>query len=68
MKAKDMRQQTATELNTMVKSSRDKLADLAVDMRTKQPKDVKEISRLKKDVARALTLLNEARDTEETKS
>jgi len=59
MKLRDITAKTDAELATLISSLRADLAQAAVDSRTKEIKDVKQIGRLKKAVSRALTVANE---------
>jgi large subunit ribosomal protein L29 len=68
MKAPEMAQKTDKELETIITTTREKLAELRVDFRTKKVSDIKEINRLKKDLARALTLQRERQIAEMEKA
>ena len=59
MKAKELRNQSNKELHKKLADSRAKLAQLNVDYRTKEVKNVREIRSLKRDVARILTIMSE---------
>ncbi|MBW4061500.1 50S ribosomal protein L29 [Candidatus Saccharibacteria bacterium] len=59
MKLQDITKKTDAELMELVKTSRDDLAKAVIDSRTKEVKDVKQLGRLKKTVARALTISRE---------
>ena len=56
MKMQELRQKNAGELATLIRTHRSRIDELRFLLKQKKVKDVKEISRLKKDVARALTL------------
>ena len=68
MKVKEMRTKSPKELETMLKELRTKLAQVHVDMRVKGTPNVKQISAIKRDIARVLTLQHEAasKDMEKT--
>jgi len=59
MKAKELRNQSNKELQKKLVDSRAKLAQLNVDYRTKEVKNVREIRSLKRTVARILTIMSE---------
>ena len=59
MKAKELRNQSNKELQKKLVDSRAKLAQLNVDQRTKEVKNVREIRSLKRTIARILTILSE---------
>ncbi len=59
MKNKELRNKSSKELQTTLLDSQTKLATLAVEYRTKEVKNVKQISSIKKDIARILTLQRE---------
>jgi large subunit ribosomal protein L29 len=59
MKIKELREKNENELQNLLKESRDKLRQLRFDLVSKQQKNVKEISQLKKDIARILTLFRQ---------
>lgn len=54
-----MRQKTKQELQRSLEESREKLCALNFDIQLKQFKKVREIRKLKKTIARILTILNE---------
>lgn len=56
MKLIDITKKTDQELAELVKTSRAELAQAIIDSRTKENRDVKQLARLKKTVARALTI------------
>jgi len=56
MKMTDITQKTDAELTTLLAENRKSLAQLAIDTRTKQVADVKQIQAVKKTIARTLTL------------
>lgn len=56
MKTADVRQKSDAELQTLLTDSRQQLAQLAIDTRTKQGGNVKQIAAIKKTIARALTI------------
>jgi large subunit ribosomal protein L29 len=57
MKYKELKQKSPTELKKLLTESRDKLRDLRFKVATKQVKNVREIRRVKQQIARILTLL-----------
>lgn len=59
MKAKELRNQSNKELQKKLVDNRAKLAQLNVEYRTKEVKNVREIRSLKRDVARILTIMSE---------
>jgi len=59
MKISELRNKTKHELEKLLTESREKLRQLRFDIQLKQIKNVREIRRAKKDIARILTLLNE---------
>lgn len=68
MKIRDMRTKTDTELEQLVKESREKLATAHVELKTKEVKHVRQIRNLKTDIARALTIISERELAELEKS
>jgi ribosomal protein L29 len=68
MKVKEMRTKSPKELETMLIELRTKLAGVHVDMRVKETPNVKQISALKRDIARVLTLQHEAAITDREKT
>lgn len=59
MKAQELRQKSQEELLDLIRANRKRLLEIRFDLDGKRLKNTKEISMLKKDVARALTLLRE---------
>ena len=59
MKAKELRNKSNKELQKNLADSRAKLAQLSVDYRTKEVKNVREIRVIKKSIARILTIIAE---------
>ncbi|MEK7580331.1 MAG: 50S ribosomal protein L29 [Patescibacteria group bacterium] len=57
MKAKDLRQKTEQELKNLLEEKREKLRELNFDIQLKQSKNVRDIRKNKKDIARILTIL-----------
>jgi ribosomal protein L29 len=68
MKVKEMRTKSPKELETMLIELRTKRAGVHVDMRVKETPNVKQISALKRDIARVLTLQHEAAITDREKT
>ncbi len=58
MKAKELRQKTDKELELMLKESREKIRSLRFDLVGKKLKKTGEIGRVKREIARILTILN----------
>lgn len=58
-KAQELRQKSREELLDLIRANRKRLLEIRFDLDGKRLKNTKEISMLKKDVARALTLLRE---------
>ena len=63
MKAKELRNKSNKELQKNLADSRAKLAQLSVDYRTKEVKNVREIRVIKKSIARTLTIIAEQANT-----
>ena len=61
MKIFELRQKNKGELNHSLDDYRDKLRTLRFDLASGKIKNVREIRKIKKDIARILTLLNEQR-------
>ncbi len=59
MKLQDITKKSDQELAELVISSRADLAKAVVDSRTKESRDVKQLGRLKKTIARAMTISRE---------
>jgi len=59
MQAKELRQKSKNELNSLLKEKREKLRGLRFDVSLKQSKNVRQIRNLRKDIARILTVLNQ---------
>lgn len=57
MKAKELKQKTNGELELMLKESREKLRALRFDLASKKLKKTDELSKVKKEIARILTVL-----------
>ncbi len=64
MKVAEIRQKNPTELDQLIKDTRASLAEAALDLRTKQVKNVKATLGLRKTLAQALTLKNEPQKVE----
>lgn len=58
MKISELQNKSKDELDKMLKESREKLCRLRFEIQLKQSKNVREIRKVKKDIARILTLLN----------
>jgi ribosomal protein L29 len=60
MDAKELRQKTKTELRALEAELRDDLHQMVFSVATRQNKKVRDLRRLKRDLARVLTILQEA--------
>ena len=60
MKTEELRKRDRKELETMLEDSRKKLGDLRFRFSSNKLKNVKEILNIKKDIARILTVINQA--------
>ncbi len=68
MKVKEMRTKSPKELDNLLVELRTKLAQVHVDMRVKETPNVKQISALKRDIARVLTIQHEVVITDREKT
>jgi ribosomal protein L29 len=59
MKLQDIAKKNNAELAELIKTARVDLATAVVDSRTKEVRDVKQLARHKKTIARALTIARE---------
>lgn len=59
MKAKDMHNKSEKELTKDLELLRTQLATAAIEYRTKEVKNIKQIHTIKKDIARVLTVMGE---------
>jgi len=59
MKASDLRQKSKQELKDLLREKRARVDELRWQLAQKKMKNVKELSVVKKDIARILTLLRE---------
>jgi len=57
MGTSELRQKTKSELQKTLQDSREKLRQLRFDLAAGKVKDIREIRRIKKDIARMLTIL-----------
>ena len=57
MKAKELKQKSKKELERLLLSDREKLRQLKFDLSAGKVKNVREIRKIKKDIARILTIL-----------
>jgi len=57
MKEKELKQKTKSELSKLLREDREKLRQLRFDLSAGKIKNVREIRKIKKDVARILTIL-----------
>ncbi len=67
MKAKELRAKSAKELSNNLDDLRKKLEVSAIEYRTKEVKNIKQIKSIKKDIARVLTVMQESNNQGETK-
>jgi len=58
MKIKELGQKNDNELKRLLAENQKKIGELKFDLNSKKIKNVKEMSGLKRDVARILTILN----------
>lgn len=58
MKLQDIKEKTKKELNQILIDKRENLRKLRFNLASGKVKDVREIRKVKKDIARLLTLLN----------
>ena len=71
MELRELRKKSTSDLHKLLAESRDKLRDFRFKDANKQLKDIRQIRKLRKTIAQALTLLNSKKDTkkrEENKS
>jgi len=61
MNPEELRKKTKEELQIMLQESREKLRTLRFDLTSGKVKNVREIRKIKKNIARILTLLKETR-------
>lgn len=59
MKIKELKQKTKEELERLLEDSREKLRNLRFDIQMKQSKNVREIRKTKKLIAKILTFINQ---------
>lgn len=57
MKTSELRQKSQSELNKLLMESRERLRTLRFDLVSGKVKNVREIRKIKKDIARILTVL-----------
>lgn len=60
MKVDELRKRPKEELERMLRDSRERLRALRFDLTSGKVKNVREVRRIKKEIARILTLLKEA--------
>lgn len=58
MKLQELRQKSREELEKLLKDNREKLRQLRFDLASGKLKNIREIRKIKKNVARILTILN----------
>ncbi len=59
MKTTDLRNKNPKELTQFAEDTKKRLAEIAIELRTKKVANIKEMGSLKKDLARALTIAHE---------
>jgi large subunit ribosomal protein L29 len=59
MKVKELRQKLKDDLKKILQDDREKMRQIRFDMSSGKVKNVREINKIKKDIARILTILNE---------
>ncbi len=59
MEASELRQKSKEELARLVRDEREKLRNLRFDLASGKVKNVREIRKVRKNIARALTLIKE---------
>ena len=59
MRIQELRQKSKTELQKMLQDSRERLRQLRFDLTAGKVKNVREIRKIKKEIARILTLLKQ---------
>lgn len=59
MKPAELRQKSKTELDKLLQDNREKLRQLKFDLVSGKIKNIREIRKIKRNIARILTLLNE---------
>lgn len=59
MKAKELKTKSPKELHKLLDDSRSKLANLRVEYKTTQVKNIMQIKYIKKDIARILTIISQ---------
>lgn len=58
MKSKELKQKSKKELQRLLQEDREKLRQLRFDLSAGKVKNVREIRKIKKDIARIMTMLN----------
>jgi len=59
MKIKELNQKTKKELNDLLIENRHKLGQLRFDLASKKLKNIREVRKLRRDVARIITILKQ---------
>ena len=59
MKAKELREKTKEELVKMLEERREKVRALRFEIATKQVKNVRDMRKDKRDIAKIITIINE---------
>ena len=57
MKSTELRQKSRNELEKILTEDREKVRQLRFDLATRKVKNVREVRKIKKDIARILTIL-----------
>ena len=66
MKTKELQQKSKSELQKILSDNREKLRQLRFDLAAGKVKNVREVRKIKKDIARILTLLRITNQYEST--
>ena len=66
MKTKELEQLNISDLNKKLAESRDQARELRFSVANNQLSKVRDLRKVKKDIARMLTILNKKRDSAET--
>ena len=65
MKAKELKQKSEKELQRLLQEDREKLRQLRFDLSAGKVKNVREIRKIKKDIARIMTVLGSKNNNNE---
>lgn len=64
MKVKDLREKTDKEIRDLIRERKERLGQIKFDLAFKKLKDVNEPKNLRRDIARALTVLKQRQNNE----